>query len=62
MFIRAKSRKSFTSIPGVKEAAVIGVPDARKGEQPVAFVVPAEGQILDEKPILQHVRDKLADL
>ena len=30
--------------PGVKEAAVIGVPDARKGEQPVAFVVAAEGQ------------------
>ena len=47
--------------PGVKEAAVIGVPDARKGEQPVAFVVAAEGQILDEKAILQHIRDKLAD-
>jgi len=47
--------------PGVKEAAVIGVPDARKGEQPVAFVTAAEGQILHEKAILQHVRNKLAD-
>jgi long-chain acyl-CoA synthetase len=47
--------------PGVKEAAVIGVPDARKGEQAVAFVVAADGQVLDEKAILQHVRDKLAD-
>jgi long-chain acyl-CoA synthetase len=47
--------------PGVKEAAVIGVPDARKGEQPLAFVVAAEGQTLDEKGILQHVRNKLAD-
>jgi long-chain acyl-CoA synthetase len=47
--------------PGVKEAAVIGVPDPRKGEQAVAFVVAAEGQVLDEKAILQHLRNKLAD-
>ncbi|HTY88474.1 MAG TPA: long-chain fatty acid--CoA ligase [Candidatus Acidoferrum sp.] len=47
--------------PAVKEAAVVGMPDVRKGEQPVAFVVPAEGQKPDEKDILQHVRSKLAD-
>ena len=42
--------------PGVKEAAVIGVPDARRGEQPVAFVAAAEGQTLDEKALLQFIR------
>ena len=47
--------------PGVREAAVIGVPDTRKGEQPVAFVAAAEGQVLDEKAILQFLRNKLAD-
>jgi long-chain acyl-CoA synthetase len=47
--------------PGIKEAAVIGVPDARKGEQPVAFVVVAEGQAVEEKALLQFVRGKLAD-
>jgi long-chain acyl-CoA synthetase len=47
--------------PGVKEAAVIGKPDARKGEQPVAFVAAVEGQTLDERALLQFVRDKLAD-
>ena len=47
--------------PGVKEAAVIGVPDIRKGEQPVAFVVAAEGQAVEEKALLQFVRGKLAD-
>jgi len=47
--------------PGVKEAAVIGQPDPRKGEQPVAFISPKEGVILDEKALLQFVRGKLAD-
>ena len=47
--------------PGVKEAAVIGVPDARRGEQPVAFVAAAEGQTLDEKALSQFIRGKLAD-
>jgi len=47
--------------PGVKEAAVIGQPDPRKGEQPVAFVAPNEGFKLDEKSLQQFVRGKLAD-
>jgi len=46
---------------GVKEAAVIGVPDPRKGELPVAFVAPADGVTLDEKAVLQFVRQNLAD-
>lgn len=48
-------------IPGVKEAAVIGVPDARRGEQPVAFVAASEGFTLDEKAMLSFLREKLAD-
>lgn len=47
--------------PGVKEAAVVGVPDARRGEQPVAFVAATEGQTIDEKALLQFIRSKLAD-
>jgi long-chain acyl-CoA synthetase len=47
--------------PGIKEVAVIGVPDARRGEQPVAFVAAAEGQTVDEKALFQFVRGKLAD-
>jgi long-chain acyl-CoA synthetase len=48
-------------IPGVQEAAVVGQPDPRKGEHPVAFVVPGDGVKLNEKSILQYVRSKLAD-
>ena len=47
--------------PGVKEAAVIGVPDPRKGEHAVAFVAPADGATLDEKALLQFLKPKLAD-
>ncbi len=47
--------------PGVKEAAVIGVPDIRKGEQPVAFVAAGDGQTIEEKALLQFVRGRLAD-
>jgi len=47
--------------PGVKEAAVIGKPDSRKGEQPIAFVSAADGAVLEEKALQQFVRKKLAD-
>ena len=47
--------------PGIKEAAVVGFPDARRGEQPVAFVSPAEGHSLDTARIIEFVREHLAD-
>ena len=47
--------------PGVKEAAVIGKPDFRKGERPVAFVAANDGTVLKEKALQQFVRQKLAD-
>jgi len=46
---------------GVKEAAVVGQPDPRKGEQPVAFVALNEGVTLDERALLHFIRSKLAD-
>ena len=48
-------------IPGVKEAAVIGMPDNRRGEQPIAYVAPDDGTVLEEKAVQQFVRRKLAD-
>jgi len=47
--------------PGVKEAAVIGKPDPRRGEQAVAFVALNDGVTLEEKAVLHFVRHRLAD-
>jgi long-chain acyl-CoA synthetase len=47
--------------PGVKEAAVVGMPDARKGEQPVAFVAANDGAHIDTTALQQFLRQKLAD-
>jgi len=47
--------------PGVKEVAVVGKPDQRRGEQPVAFVAPQDDCALDVKAIQAFVRKELAD-
>ena len=47
--------------PGVKEAAVVGMRDSRKGEQPVAYVVPNDGAVIDEKALRHFLRRKLAN-
>lgn len=47
--------------PGIKEAAVVGKPDSRRGEQPIAFVSANDGAELEEKQIQQFIRRKLAD-
>ena len=47
--------------PGVREAAVIGKPDARRGEMPVAFFAAVEGQHIDVKALAAFVKERLAD-
>jgi long-chain acyl-CoA synthetase len=47
--------------PGVKEAAVIGRPDPRRGEQPVAFVALNDGQTLDTAALHAFLKEHLAD-
>ncbi len=47
--------------PGVKEAAVVGMHDSRKGEQPVAFLVPNDGASIDGKALGHFIRRKLAN-
>lgn len=46
--------------PDVLEAAVVGAPDAYRGETVVAFVSARGGQQLDPNTLLRHCRDRLA--
>jgi long-chain acyl-CoA synthetase len=50
----------LASHPGVAEAAVIGVPDERRGEAPFGCVVLAKGATVTEAELLDHCRANLA--
>lgn len=47
--------------PGIKEAAVIGIPDFRRGEQALAFVATNENAQVDERALLLFIKERLAD-
>lgn len=46
---------------GIREAAVIGRPDPRKGEQPVAYIALMDGVPLDRDTLRSFLREHLAD-
>jgi acyl-CoA synthetase (AMP-forming)/AMP-acid ligase II len=52
---------ALAAVPGVAEAAVVGVPDEVMGEKVGAVVVPAPGADLDADGVLGHLRGFLAD-
>jgi fatty-acyl-CoA synthase len=46
--------------PAIVEAAVVGVPDARMGEELAAFIRAADGPRPSEQELRAHVRTQLA--
>ena len=44
----------------MKDAAVVGVPDARAGDLTRAYVVLQEGRNLNEEDINMHMKERLA--
>jgi long-chain acyl-CoA synthetase len=52
---------ALAAVPGVVEAAVVGVPDEVMGEKVGAVLVPAPGAGLDADSVLAHLHGRLAD-
>jgi fatty-acyl-CoA synthase len=50
----------LTAHPAISEAAVVGAPDERWGEIPVAFVTLAPGAQLDDAEVRRFARERLA--
>jgi len=56
----AEVEAQLLSLPGVADAAVIGVPDDDAGERPLAFVVRQAGTDITADAILDALRPRLA--
>jgi acyl-CoA synthetase (AMP-forming)/AMP-acid ligase II len=52
---------ALASIPGLAEAAVVGVPDDVMGEKVGAVLVPAPGASLEPSEVAGALRERLAD-
>jgi fatty-acyl-CoA synthase len=52
--------QAVLSHPAVLEAAVVGVPDEKWGERPLATVVVAEGEQVDAAELCAHLADRVA--
>jgi len=52
--------KAIFAHPAVLECAVVGAPDPKWGEAPVAFVVAKPGERLSETELLDFLRERLA--
>ena len=51
---------TIESLDGVKEVAVIGVPDGVRGQAIKAFIVAEDGVCLDFQTIVDHCEERLA--
>ena len=48
------------TMPGVKDVAVVGCPSKKYGEQPAAFIIPADGVDLHENDVEDFCRNKIS--
>lgn len=56
----AEIEKIIAGLPGVAQVAVIGQPDPKWGEIPLALVVPQAGSGLDQQQVLDFCQGKMA--
>ena len=47
-------------MPGVKDVAVVGCPSRKYGEQPAAFIIPADGAMLNDEDVARFCKDRIS--
>jgi acyl-CoA synthetase (AMP-forming)/AMP-acid ligase II len=57
----AEVENALLAHEAIGQVAVVGVPDRRLGEVPVAYVVPAPGRSVEPDAILGWARERLAN-
>jgi acyl-CoA synthetase (AMP-forming)/AMP-acid ligase II len=57
----AEVENALLAHAAIGQVAVVGLPDARLGEVPVAYVVPAAGCALDATAIVAWARERMAN-
>jgi long-chain acyl-CoA synthetase len=57
----AEIEAALHAMPGVKDCAVFGIPDAEFGEKLMAVVEPADGAAIAADDVRDHLRAHLAD-
>lgn len=57
----AEIEKQMSSLPGLRQCAVVGVPDGRLGEVGHAFIVRSPQSTLDEGQVVAWCRDNMAN-
>ncbi|MBI5249357.1 MAG: long-chain fatty acid--CoA ligase [Desulfomonile tiedjei] len=56
----AEIEKIIAGLPGVSQVAVLGQPDPKWGETPMAIIVPQPGSNLNEQQVLEYCQGKMA--
>jgi fatty-acyl-CoA synthase len=56
----AEVERAIEAHPRVAEAAVVGIPDKKRGEVPAAFIRLEDDEPLREEDLLRHLEDQLA--
>ncbi len=57
----AEIEQALVRYPGIVDAAVVGMPDARLGEVARAYVVPARDAVVDPAEVVAYCRANLAN-
>ena len=56
----AEIESVLLAFPGVHDCAVLGIPDDEYGEQVLALIEPADGQVCEESILRAYLKENLA--